>query len=196
MLHLIYDTETNGLPIDYKAHVHEVDNWPRCAQLAWSVLNDDLEVIMSRNHIISPFGKWEIPEDVSAVTGITTERANDEGIWIKTALIEFAVAQGLCDVQVGHNVNFDRKVVGAEFIREGMEENYARAKDMKRICTMMKTTKLVGLPGKRGLKWPTLQELHTHLFNEGFEDAHDAMADVMATVKCYRELIQIGELGD
>jgi len=194
MLHLIYDTETNGLPIDYKAHVHDVDNWPRCAQLAWSVLNDDLEVILNRNHIINPFGRWEIPQSVSDINGITTERANDEGIWIKNALIEFAVAQSLCDIQVGHNINFDRKIVGAEFIREDMEEDYIWGRDMKRHCTMMGSAKFCRIPGKRGYKWPSLQELHTHLFAEGFSDAHDAQVDVDATIRCYRKLVQLGEV--
>lgn len=37
-------------------------------------------------------------------------------------------------------------------------------------------------------KWPSLQELHCALFGANFEDAHDALADVLACRKCYYEL--------
>ena len=201
MIHLIYDTETNGLPIDYKAHVHKVDNWPRVVQLAWMLVDDsDWRTLTARNRIIKPgfdvlnnCNEWEIPADCAELHGITTERAINEGDDIRIALVEFAVAQNIADVQVGHNVNFDRKNVGAEFIRADMEDAYEFAKNMQRYCTMFKSTKLCGLRNKRGgLKWPTLQELHFTLFLDEFGGAHDALADVMATRLCYRELLARG----
>lgn len=36
-----------------------------------------------------------------------------------------------------------------------------------------------------GYKWPTLQELHTHMFKRGFTGAHDAMTDVRVLVRCF-----------
>ena len=193
MLHLIYDTETTGIPIDYKAHVHDVDNWPRLVQLAWLVLDDNFETLTHRNYIINPHGLYEIPIEASNIHGITDEMANDVGLDILVPLVEFQLAQELCNVQVGHNVNFDRKVIGAEFIRAEMEEAYERARSMDRICTMFKTTKFCGLKNKRGgPKWPTLQELHTRIFGEGFEGGHDAFADINATAKCYEALIHGG----
>jgi DNA polymerase III epsilon subunit-like protein len=192
MIHLIYDTETTGLPIDYKAHVHEVDNWPRVVQLAWMLVDDDFQTLTSRDHLIKPWG-WEIEDHVAELHGITTEKADRDGIHIRDALIEFAIIQEAAHIQVGHNVNFDRKVVGSEFIRAGMEDQYEYAKVMPRYCTMMNTTKLCGLRNARnGLKWPSLQELHFHLFNEEFVGGHNAMVDVEATRKCYEQLIIMG----
>lgn len=193
MLHLIYDTETTGLPKDYKAHVHDVDNWPRLVQLAWLVMDDEYQTLTSRNHIIIPEG-FEIPAAAEDIHGINTEMAMKEGTEIHTVLAELAVMQEVCDVQAGHNINFDRKVLGAEFIRADMEHAYNRAKDMlPRICTMFKSTKHCGLRNSRGgIKWPTLQELHFFLFLEEFENSHDAMADVLATQKCYIELMNRG----
>jgi len=46
---------------------------------------------------------------------------------------------------------------------------------------------------KWGYKWPKLQELHNHLFGESFEEAHNAMADIEATKKCFIELVKLGE---
>jgi DNA polymerase III epsilon subunit-like protein len=196
MLHLIYDTETTGLPIDYKAHVHEVDNWPRLVQLAFLVCNDEWETLTMRNYIIKPWG-FTIPDEAAEIHGIDQVTALKEGVDILVPLRELAIVQEMCDVQVGHNINFDRKVLGAEFIRNDLEAAYDYAKDMlPRICTMFKTTKLCGLkqPDSNRPKWPSLQDLHLHLFGETFEGAHDAMADVLATLACYKELVQIGEI--
>jgi DNA polymerase III epsilon subunit-like protein len=195
MLHLIYDTETTGLPINYGAHVHEVDNWPRLVQLAFVVVNDEWEMLTSHNYIVKPKG-FEIPDEAAKIHGITQELAEEEGVNILFPLRELAMCQEICDVQVGHNVNFDRKVLGAEYIRNDMEGAYDYAKDLlPRICTMFKSTKLCGLKNSRGgAKWPTLQELHNHLFDEDFDDAHNAGSDVMATLACYKKLVGMGEI--
>jgi DNA polymerase III epsilon subunit-like protein len=190
MLHLIFDTETTGLPKDYKAHVHDVENWPRVVQLAWTLLDDDFVSLTSRNHIL--FGVYDIPDAAAEIHGITTARAEAEGVPADIALTEFAMAQEIADIQVGHNVNFDRKNLGAEFIRSNMDHVYEEGKVMARCCTMFKSTKLCALRNSRGgMKWPTLQELYFHLFDHEFDGAHDALADVMATSKCYQQLIEL-----
>lgn len=45
-----------------------------------------------------------------------------------------------------------------------------------------------------GFNGPILQELHNHLFNEDFDGAHDALADVKATARCFFELKRLGIL--
>src|SRR5690606_8051357 len=40
-------------------------------------------------------------------------------------------------------------------------------------------------------KWPKLEELYQKLFNEKFEEAHNAAADVVATTRCFFELIRL-----
>jgi DNA polymerase-3 subunit epsilon len=196
MLHLIYDTETTGLPIDYKAHVHEVDNWPRLVQLAFLVVNDEWETLTMRNYIIKPHD-FVIPDEAAEIHGVDHVTALKEGVDILVPLRELAIVQELCGVQVGHNINFDRKVLGAEFIRNDMEDAYDYAKDLlPRICTMFKTTKLCGLKqnGSNRAKWPTLVDLHKHLFLTDFEGAHNAMTDVFATLACYKKLVEMGEI--
>jgi len=42
-----------------------------------------------------------------------------------------------------------------------------------------------------GFKWPTLEELHQKLFSEDFPDAHNAAADVVATARCFLEMIRL-----
>ena len=57
---------------------------------------------------------------------------------------------------------------------------------------MLASTNYCAIPGSYGkFKWPKLQELYVKLFNEKFEGAHDALADIEATVKCYFELVKL-----
>jgi DNA polymerase III epsilon subunit-like protein len=191
-MYLFFDTETTGLPKDWKAHVHDVDNWPRMIQLAWLMAGDDGKTQISSNQIIIPEG-FEIPDEVSTIHGITTDRAISEGFPLAYALGQFSFALSLCNDLVAHNVNFDKKIIGAEFLRLNLEDVYQGIKDIDKTCTMMKTTKFVGLkqPNSNRPKWPTLQELHTKLFDEPFDGAHDAMADVKAMAKCFFEIKKI-----
>ena len=53
---------------------------------------------------------------------------------------------------------------------------------------MLSATDYCQLPGRYGFKWPTLQELHSTLFNESFDGAHDALSDVRACARCFFEL--------
>ncbi len=48
--------------------------------------------------------------------------------------------------------------------------------------------------GYYGYKPPKLQELYQKLFGTTFDNAHDAMADVKATKKCFFELIRRGAI--
>ena len=55
---------------------------------------------------------------------------------------------------------------------------------------MKNTTHVCRLPRYNGgYKWPTLEELHLHLFGKPHEAAHDAEGDVRACAKCFFELV-------
>ncbi len=55
MNYLFFDTETTGLPANYKAHFTDVHNWPRVVQLAWMLADDEGKVLMQRCDIINDF---------------------------------------------------------------------------------------------------------------------------------------------
>lgn len=202
MFKLFFDTETTGLPKSRNARNHDVENWPRLIQLSWLLKGHDgpreidlpKDKMVVRNRLVIPWG-FDIPPEATKVNGITSAMASEEGISIQEALYEFMVAVEMADLLIGHGVYFDKSVVGAELIRLGMESAYEIFKAVKRFDTMQKSTKICMLPhknGRKGYKWPSLQELHKHLFGVEFEDAHDAYADVQATVKCYEALIEQG----
>mgnify|MGYP001619848526 CR=1 FL=1 len=185
---LFFDTETTGLPRNYKAPVSDLNNWPRVIQIAWLLADDDGNEIKGVEYIIKPDG-FVIPQEASKIHGITTERALQTGVALKPVLDEIAGDMAAATALVAHNIQFDEKVLGAEFLRTGAL-NHLDGKERK--CTMQASTAYCRIPGPYGNKWPKLQELHEKLFQKGFEDAHNALADVRACAKCYFELRRLG----
>lgn len=185
---LFFDTETTGLPKDYKAPVTKLENWPRMVQLAWMRFDRGGKLLDQSNHIIRPEG-FTITRDASRVHGITTERARREGEPLRDVLASFTNAIEQSALLVAHNMDFDEKIVGAEFLRCDILPNLL---DAPRLCTMKTTTELCQLPGGYGFKWPRLDELHQHLFGQPFQDAHDASVDVCICAKCFFELVRTG----
>lgn len=186
MTHLFFDSETTGLPRDYKAPPSDVDNWPRLVQIAWLITDVEGNEIRSLDAIIKPDG-FEIPEGASRIHGITTARAMKEGVYLLPILRQTWEAMREASLLLAHNYSYDRAVIGAEFIRAGGE----RAdifKSKEHLCTMAESTEFCEIPGRRGYKWPKLIELHKKLFGQEFEGAHSALADVRACAKCYFEL--------
>lgn len=61
-----------------------------------------------------------------------------------------------------------------------------------KYCTMKSATDYCKLPGKKGFKAPRLSELHQVLFGTDFDHAHNALADVEATARCFWELKKRG----
>lgn len=182
--YLFFDTETTGIPNDYNAPSSDTDNWPRLVQLAWILEDETGTRIQSRNFIVRPEG-FEIPEEAAKIHGINTELADNEGFDLYYVINEFIEDLKIATFVIGHNIEFDKKIVGAEMIRLGMKDELEKKKN---YCTMQSSIDFCKIPGKYGYKYPKLQELYRKLFGEDFEDAHNAMSDIEATEKCFWEL--------
>jgi DNA polymerase III epsilon subunit-like protein len=150
-------------------------------------------VVKKKSAIIRPDG-FTIPYDASAIHGITTERALREGKPLKEVLEEFATDLSFASQVVGHNIDFDQHIVGAELYRLKMDYNTLLYKLC--ICTMKSSVNFCAIPNPNsyygGYKWPSLSELYRKLFGRSFEDAHDALTDITATKDCYYELKRRG----
>lgn len=189
---LFFDCETTGVPIDYKASYTDVNNWPRVIQLAWLLTDDKGQVLNSACHLIKPNG-WQMPTEKFWIdNGYSQEKSEAEGVPIESVLEEFYNDKAQADHLVAHNLNFDHRVVWSEFIRAGIEPKSG----MNKICTMMKSTGVCKIPNSRGrgYKWPKLEELYTFLFGHGFENAHDALADVIACKDSFFVLLEKGHI--
>lgn len=187
-MYLIFDTETTGLPKNYNAPVSDLENWPRLVQLAWQLHDAKGKLISAQNFIVKPEG-FTIPYNSQQIHGISTERALEEGHDLNTVLGHFSKDLAQAEVAVGHNIEFDLNIVGAEYLRT---EQTNQLEAVASIDTKEVATDYCAIPGGRGgkFKWPTLTELHQKLFGEGFGDAHDAAYDVDATSRCFFGLIK------
>ena len=188
-MYLIFDTETTGLPQNYSAPLTDFDNWPRCVQLAWQLHDETGKVVSSGDYIVKPDG-FTIPFNSEKVHGISTERANKEGILLEEVMDHFNRDVEKTVFVVGHNLEFDLNIMGSEYLR--MKRENPLSKKIA-IDTKDESTEYCAIPGGRGrYKWPTLAELHDKLFSIGFEEAHNAAADVDATARAFLELVRIG----
>ena len=188
-MYLIFDTETTGLPKRWGAPISDTDNWPRCVQIAWQLHDDMGKIVSHEDYLIKPDG-YNIPYEAEQIHGISTALAEQNGVPIELVLEKLNNALSQTKFIVGQNLGFDVNIMGCEFFRYGIESLLTKLPILD-TCTEV-TAKMLKLPGGKGgrFKLPTLTELHQHLFNIPFAEAHNATADVEATSRCFFELIR------
>lgn len=191
-LFVFFDTETTGNARNFKAPMTDFTNWPRMVQLAFILGNKSGEIILMQSFLIKPIN-FVIPDEATAIHGITTQRALEEGVFLQEALNKFCWVCSVSGNAVCQNYPFDSNILGCECLRSGMD---TPLKNKKSWCTMDETKEFVGIPNQYGYKWPQLRELHIKLFDKSFEEAHDALSDIKATTDCFFELMKKGILKD
>lgn len=198
---MFFDTETNGLSPKYDPYL---TNQPRIVQLSWLVADEDGDIEKKCGYLIKPVD-FTISEESIKVHGITQEKALNEGILIKDAISLFLSDLNSCNALVGHNVSFDIQILRGELERLKIVN---AIHEMPYYCTMRLSVDYCKIPTEAAYirsfsqylsyslshpreykyKFPTLIELYDFLFDEKFDNAHDASADVEATAKCFFEL--------
>jgi DNA polymerase III epsilon subunit-like protein len=184
---IFFDTETTGLPANFKAPASDIKNWPRIVSFSWILYDTAGKAFREADFIVYP-EQWEISKESEAIHGISNETAEREGIPLEFILSQFRKDAKECRYGIAHNMAFDSKVITAEHIRNGKA---CPLRELKLICTMERTVNLCRLPSKGrsgSFKWPKLQELHLHLFGKEFGNAHNSLADVRATADCFFKL--------
>jgi len=201
---IVFDTETTGLipkPNKITKELPPIDEFPYITQLSFIVYDTILETVRSsyNSYIKLPEG-IEVPQVVTEITGITTEKCNLEGVNIKEALSVLYHAVILCDSIVGHNIDFDIKMVNAELKRnaEYLPPKFQDLFDPKRMlqlginldCTMRMTidTCSIYVTNERNQKYkkfPKLVETYRHLFHEIPENLHNSLIDALVCLRCY-----------
>lgn len=186
---VFYDTETTGLPLFKEPS--EDPRQPHLVQLATIKTDEAGAQLDEMNVIIRPDG-WEIPDDVAAIHGITTERAMDEGVPEAEALDAFIDLIELnfhnttkTFTRVGHNELFDARIIRIALKRYRAELADAW-KDLPASCTARMSQKIVGLPPSAAMaahkmkmsKTPELGEAFEFFMGRPLEGAHDALVDV------------------
>ena len=198
---LFYDSETTGLPLWDLPSEHPEQ--PRVTQLAALLCNEETgEDLQQMNMIIMPDG-WTIPDEVAALTGITTERAHAEGVPADVVVTHFIDMWTEADQRAGHNETFDMRMLRIELMRHphySMQTIGTPAvpfadywKKAPAYCTQNGSIKIVNLPPTEkmkaarrfGPKPPRLEEAYEFFTGEKLEGAHDALVDVRAAKRVY-----------
>ena len=178
-MYFFFDTETTGL-----SRLKD-----RIVQIAWVITDRFGHVIQEQSFIIKPDG-FQIPVNASNIHGISTAIAHRTGVELLAALKKITNDLSPVSTIIGHNISFDLGVLRSDLKRVGLP---CHLDNKTHICTMKLSSTWCRLPklnGSAGFKWPTLEELHYRLFGEYFEGAHDALADVHATRRCFFELLK------
>lgn len=186
-MYFFFDTETTGLPKNWKAPVTDLNNWPRMIQVGFITYDTHGNHLETKEYIIRPEG-FIIPKDAAKIHGITTERALDEGVDLHGVLEELHSQIQASSLLVAHNMAYDEKILGAEFLRNQLSNVIAQK---NKLCTMQATVNFCNIEGPYGPKWPRLSELHQKLFNRDFDGAHNALADIKATADCFWKLKEL-----
>lgn len=172
---LFIDTETSGMLLR-RAPLSDPSQ-PHIVQIATLFRDGPGGTVSQRVNLIRPDG-WTIQPGAGRVHGITLEQCEETGVPLRDALRNLAGLIERADVVVAHNVEFDFVMLEIEEERAGVETGIRRARS---YCTMTAATETCGLPGRHGgFKWPTLAEAHQFLCHAGFDNQHDALADVLA----------------
>lgn len=195
MLSLCLDTETTGMWDKYLPP--NSPKQPVAIQLAYILFEDDHRW-ESHSWVLQPLRP--IGEGAAKVHGISNAAAEAHGHRPGRALGALVAAMEMLaegDIILGHNIEFDLNVLRATAhamdradVAEFIDRKVA---ECKVFCTMHATTPICKIPSPHPgfgdkYKWPKLTEAHRHFFNCDFEGAHDALADVEATIKVYQAL--------
>ena len=182
-MYLIFDTEPIGLPWNFKAPFTDTDNWPRMVWLGFILLDENGEIVREGYYYVNP--NVEIPVNITRIFGVSTEMVVKYGNSMEEILHILQTVVKKSKYIIGHNVEFDYKIISAEIVRNKAAFSLKRK---KRICTMHSSREFCNLRIING-KYitPKLTELYQKLFNKELL-AETTREDVRATAKCFWEL--------
>lgn len=190
---LVFDTETTGLPTNnYNAQRGKWYNyWGHIVQLSWILYDTNTNSILQKeDKIINLPENIELPQESINIHGITREMMLCDGVEITKALTLFRGALQICDVIVGHNIDFDINMVRAEMIRSGAID-YFLMLNVPIVCTMKTNRKYCKIlttsqrTGRKYYKYPKLMELHEKIYGCVPSNLHNALVDVVVCLRCY-----------
>lgn len=198
MIVTIYDLETTGLPLWKEPSEHP--GQPHICQFTAVRFDDETgDELEYFNAIVKPDG-WVIPAEVTAIHGITMERAMDEGIPEKTVVKRYLDLLDRTERLSAYNISFDQRIMRIAMLRNGLTKT--EIDDIQSAvwahCCMQQATPLVKAPptakmmatGRKTFKNPSLAEAVKAILGEDMEGAHDSRVDVAYTVRLYLAMNQ------
>ena len=186
---LVFDTETTGL-IPKGIALTNVISQPYIVQLSYILFDtDENKVLVDQNVIISLPKNIRVSKESTKIHGITQRTIQQQGISILPVLQHFHSVCQECDLLVAHNIEFDKKMI----IIEGLRNDWHVAIPTAIFCTMKNTIDLCKIirknyKGEPYYKYPRLCELHQFLFGKLPTNLHNAYIDILICLRCFYKL--------
>jgi DNA polymerase III epsilon subunit-like protein len=196
---LIFDTETNGLPLCKGYGVFplynntKAYNTSRIVQVSYIITDSNFEHLEESNFIIKA-DNFKIENH--QFHGITEKISEKDGVAFIDFANYFSNSLDFVDTIIAHNINFDFNVLCAEFYRYGLFDIIAKFESKKQICTMKKYKFLVKATFKNStdIKDPNLKELYQYATGQEMENHHNSFYDTLnlwKAVKLIESRIQL-----
>ena len=179
---LFHDVETSGLP-NWKVPSDDPSQ-PHLIEVAAVLCDEDSrEIIATINTLVKP-EEFEISDEITELTGITTDEAMSFGVSEQEAVEMLLAMRG--DTRIAHNRTFDQRMIRIALKRyfdADAVDKWAEKDDF--LCTMLMAKPIMQLPGSRGYKNPKLSEAYAFFTGKELVGGHRAMADTMACMEVY-----------
>ena len=207
MIIIVVDTETTGLPNTKMINEKTLNLWPYIVQFSYIVYNNETNTLLKTvDHIIKVPDSVVISEENSNIHGITDLISKTKGTNISNVLNEFMEDYNNSNIVVAHNMEFDLNIIKVELMRQIYnnnhstieKENYTQnlncLKSSNKLCCTMQESidicniKAISKAGKEYIKFPSLSELHNHLFNIVPKNLHNSLNDVLICLRCFYKL--------
>ena len=191
---IVFDTETTGLPKSRKAPPSKTSLWPYVCQVSWLVYDDSNGTFYTKDFIVKLPDGVTIPEECTKIHGISNKQMLEEGEDINTILREFTHDWQSCQILVAHNLEFDNKILQAEYHRNSPINWLGRHRKIE-YCTMLygKQFTNIQMPSKfhsgTYQKPPKLVELHQELFADTPKNLHNSLIDVLVCFRCFYKMV-------
>jgi DNA polymerase-3 subunit epsilon len=193
MIYLVYDTETtgltrNGLP------PHDPSQ-PDLIQLGAILWDSEKDMVRGEINLIIREDGVVVPDGAAGVHGIRTEIAAQFGLPLLLPIAAFNNLARIADAFVCHNAAYDLVVMKKAYYKVKKDHPF---NDKPNLCTMEALTNIMRLPpsarmrekGMNKPKPPSLMEAYGFVTGgKSFDNAHDAMADVRATLEIQKWLV-------
>ena len=207
MIIITFDTETTGLPKIKMITEKTLHLWPHIVQFSYVIYDNETNTVLKTvDHIIKVPDHIVISEENSNIHGITDTMSKTSGIDINNVLCEFMNDYNNADIVVAHNMEFDFNIIKVEFMRqiykdkqtvsekEKFTQNLNCLKASKKLCCTMQESinicniKALTKAGKEYIKFPSLTELHKHLFSVVPKKLHNSLNDVLICLRCFYKM--------
>jgi DNA polymerase III alpha subunit (gram-positive type) len=164
---MVLDTETTGF-YDYD----------RVLQLSYILFNE-VQTLKTFDHYVKIHPSLKIKN--SEIHGITNEICKNHGIPINQILDIFCYDLELCKALIGHNLQFDIRMLKSEFKRVSLNCDLLTCKPIEDTFQLGKQKYPKGTPMKLG-------DLHRLELKTDMVNAHNALYDVIATMNIYKKI--------